>query len=85
MKKYFKLLTVLFLLMITVNVNAEDNFFVEKTREIDYSKITFKDANGNDITHDPAGDLLGVLEFSTTYDANNNLTNTKYSYCLDFN
>ena len=44
MKKYFKLLTVLFLLMITVNVNAEDNFFVEKTREIDYSKITFKDA-----------------------------------------
>lgn len=85
MKKYFKLLTVLFLLMITVNVNAEDNFFVEKTREIDYSKITFKDANGNDITHDPAGDLLGVLEFSTTYDANNNLTNTKYSYCLDKN
>ena len=79
MKKYFKLLTVLFLLMITVNVNAEDNYYVEKTRDVDYSKITFKDTEGNDIAHSS----LGVLEFSTTVDANNNLTNTKYSYCLD--
>lgn len=85
MKRYFKLLTVLFLLVITVRVNAEDNYFVEKTREIDYSKITFKDANGNDIAHDPSGDVLGVLEFSTSYDENNKLINTKYSYCLDKN
>lgn len=85
MKKYFKLLIVLLLLVIAVRVNAEDNYFVEKTREIDYSKITFKDANGNDIAHDPDGDKLGVLEFSTTYDSNNKLTNTKYSYCLDKN
>lgn len=79
MKKYFKLLTVLFLLMITVNVNAEDNYYVEKTRDVDYSKITFKDTDGNDVAHSS----LGILEFSTTVDANNNLTNAKYSYCLD--
>lgn len=81
MKKYFKLLTVLFLSMILVKVNALD-YYASKSEDIDFSKITFKDENGNNMPQDYS---LGIIEFSSTFDENNNLKDTKYSYCLDKN
>ena len=81
MKKCFKLLTILFLSMILVKVNALD-YYASKSEDIDFSKITFKDENGNNMPQDYS---LGIIEFSSTFDENNNLKDTKYSYCLDKN